>query len=88
MMQIEEKMAESRWTVPAVSVVIVTMLVAFYAVVSAAAEAGERRRQVSASQASELKRCRALTSWDASWDCLKQLDAPTATEEPILLASK
>lgn len=86
MMQIEEKMAESRWTVPEVSVVIVTMLVAFYAVVSA--EAGERRRQVSASQASELKRCRALTSWNASWDCLKQLGAPTATEEPILLASK
>ena len=80
--------SESRWTVPVVSLLMVGMLVLFYAVVSGAVKAGESRRQAMAAQSSAVLQCNALPSWNDSRACLKALSAKASTEEPTLLAAK
>ncbi len=87
MLTTEDRLSESPWTLPAVSLVLVAMLVAFYAVVSSAAEAGEKRRKSVASEVAAVKHCRSLPSWDASKSCLKQLNTGPAPEAAILVAS-
>ncbi len=83
------RMTESTWTLPAVSLLMVGMLVAFYAVVSSATKAGELRRQATATQTAAAMRCNALPGWDASKTCLKKLAAPAVpADEPILLAAQ
>ena len=88
MLLTQERVSASPWTVPVVSLVLVAMLVAFYAVVSRAAKAGELRRKATASQATAVVHCRTLPSWDASDRCLKQLHSRQAEEEALLVASK
>lgn len=68
------RIAESTWTVPLVALLLVGMLAAFYAVVSNAAEAGQLRRNASATQAAALKRCDALPGWHLGKVCRQDLD--------------
>ncbi len=83
------RIAESPWTLPAVSLLLVGMLVAFYAVVNNAAKAGELRRQATATQVAAVARCHALPSGDASRNCLKYLlDPRPAPDETVLVASR
>lgn len=74
MLLIQPKVFESRWTLLLVSLVMVGMLAVFHAVVSAATQVGELRRQATAAQAAAVVRCNALPSWNVSKDCLKGLD--------------
>ena len=88
MLLTQERVSAPPWMLPAVSLVLVAMMVAFYAVVSSATKAGELRRKATASQVTAVTRCRALPSWDASDRCLKQLRSRQAEEEALLVASK
>ena len=88
MLMIQTKMPEPAWTVPLVALLLIGMLATFYAVVSNATKAGELRRQATATQAAEVTRCNALPSWNASRNCLKNLDSKGVEQEPVLLAAK
>ena len=88
MLLTQERVSASPWMLPVVSLVLVAMLVAFYAVVSRAAKVGELRRKTTASQATAMVHCRTLPSGDASDRCLKQLHSRQAEEEALLVASK
>lgn len=88
MLLTQARITESTWTVPLVSLLLVGMLAAFYAVVSNATRAGELRRQAMAAQAAAVKRCNALPNWDASRHCVKRQDAGVVADETVLLAAK
>ena len=84
----QTKISESSWSVPVASLFLVAMLVAFYAVVSNAAKAGELRRHATATLVTAVAQCHALPSRDASRTCLELLDARQPADEPTPLASK
>ena len=88
MLLTQTRIAESIWTVPLASLLLVGMLVAFYAVVSSATKAGELRRQATAIQAAAAMRCNTLPSWDANKNCLQRLTNTVAEDESMLLAAK
>lgn len=70
------------------SLLLVGMLVAFYAVVSNAAKAGELRRHTTATQGTAVAHCHALPSRDASMTCIELLHAKPPADEPMLIASR
>ncbi len=88
MMLSPAKISESTWSVPVASLLLVGMLVAFYAVVSNAAKAGELRRHVTATQTTAVVSCHALNSRAATKSCIKQLDANLSADEPVLIAAR
>ena len=88
MMLSPTQISESTWSVPVASLLLVCMLVAFYAVVNDAAKSGELRRHLTATQATAVVSCHALTSRAATRSCIKELDASLSTDEPVLIAAK
>jgi hypothetical protein len=87
MLLTQTRIAESAWTVPLVSLLIVAMLALFHWVVSDATKAGETRRQATAAQAAAMMRCNALPSWDISKVCLKDLHLTAIADASIALAA-
>ncbi len=82
------KISESPWTLPLASLMLVGMLVAFYAVVSNAAQAGELRRQSTATQSAAMVRCLGLSAREASKACRTQLNASLSADESFLVATR
>lgn len=88
MLVMQLNVSESRWAVLVVSLVMVGMLVLFYAVVSGATRAGELRRRAMAAQSTAVLHCNALPSWSDGKACLKGLGATVSAQEPSLFAAK
>ena len=88
MLAMQLNVSKSRWTVLVVSLVMVGMLVLFYAVVSGATKAGELRRQAVAAQSSAVLHCNALPNWSDGKACLKGLGATVSAQESSLFAAK
>ncbi len=88
MLLIQTRISESTWTMPVAALLLVGMLLAFYLVVSNAAQAGEARRQATATHATAVVSCHALPSRDATKSCMKQLDTTPSANVPLRIAAK
>ena len=82
------RISESTWSVPLAALVLVGMLLAFYSVVSNAAEAGERRRHATATQAAAVMRCNALPGWVLGQACRKDIATQADGQATLVLAAQ